>query len=123
MKELSLGELIDLTVADVPDVEVRLEKLFEWHIARSTEIAKWVLGLAASLLIAFLAALFSEKVKVKPYQTILWCVGAALTGAYGIVLLWRTKKVSRQFVAALRLACELRGIRQFLVYSRQQRAR
>jgi hypothetical protein len=49
MKDISVKDLADLVVSEVPEADSRIEKLFDWHFQRDTMITKWILGIAASL--------------------------------------------------------------------------
>ena len=54
MRDLTIKDLLDLVVADVPDAPGRIQKIFEWHFDRVKTMAQWILGAAASLFVTSL---------------------------------------------------------------------
>ena len=58
MRTIYLRGLIDLVAGDVAGSETRIQTIFEWRFDREMNIAKWALGLAASLTIGVLIAFF-----------------------------------------------------------------
>jgi sterol desaturase/sphingolipid hydroxylase (fatty acid hydroxylase superfamily) len=120
MRDLSITHLIDLVVAEVPDAEERIQKMFEWHFERVMTLSRWILGAAASLVIAVLAAFFKAELQLACWQTGLIVLAALATGTYGVYRLWELRSVHRQFIAALKLFCELKEIRPFLIRYREE---
>ena len=113
MKDININDLIDLIVADVSDIEGRLQKMFEWHFTRDLEIAKWVLGAAASFAVAFGIALFNAK--NPPIVTVIAVLGLpAAIASYGFARLFRMRNIHRQYIAALKLRSQLAAIKPFI---------
>ena len=104
--------------AEVADVEGRLQKMFEWHFTRDLEIAKWVLGAAASFAVAFGIALFNATTALTISAAAVVVLPAAV-GTYGFARLYRMRNIHRQYIAALKLHAELRSIRPFIMKYRQ----
>ena len=120
MRELSMKELIDLVVAEVPQAETRIQKMFEWHFERVKITSQWVLAAAASLSISVLVAFFKAELKLVWWQTTLIVFLAVATATYGVYCLWQLRSLNRQFVAALKLYCEFKRMKTFLVEYRKQ---
>jgi hypothetical protein len=113
VKDININDLIDLIVADVSDIEGRLQKMFEWHFTRDLEIAKWVLGAAASFAVAFGIALFNAK--NPPIVTVIAVLGLpAAIASYGFARLFRMRNIHRQYIAALKLRSQLAAIKPFI---------
>ena len=115
MKQLLIKDLADLVVADVPEAEARIQRMFEWQFDRSMKICQWVFGFTASLSIAVAVAFFNSELDMTWWQVgavVLFALGTAI---YGILRLWELRFVHRQFVAALKLYSELKEIRPFIV--------
>lgn len=115
MKELSIKDLVDLVVADVPEAEARIQRMFEWQFDRSMTICQWVFGFTASLFVAVAVAFFRAELEVPWWQIGAVVLAALGTGTYGLFRLWQLRSVHQQFVAALKLYCELKQIRPFIV--------
>lgn len=62
--DLTVKDLLDLVVADVPDASGRIEKIFEWHFERVKTTAQWVLGAAASLFVSSLIPFFKAELQL-----------------------------------------------------------
>ena len=71
MKDITLKEIIDLVDSDVPEAELRIEKMFDWHFQRDMTITKWVLGAAASLSVAVLVAFSKAELNLKWWQILI----------------------------------------------------
>ncbi len=71
MRNLKIKDLIDLVIAETPNAEVRIEKIFEWHFERIKITSQWVLGIAATVSAAFLLAFFKAELKINLLQIIL----------------------------------------------------
>lgn len=122
MRDLSINELIDLVVSEVPESESKIEKMFEWHFQRNMTITTWLLGVAASLFISVLVALFKSELKLPLWQTIIVFICNISTATYGIYRLWHIRSMHRQFVSALKILSGLKKISPFLLlYSRERR--
>jgi len=122
MRDLTVKDLLDLVVADVPDASGRVQKIFEWHFDRVKTIAQWVLGAAASLFVSSLIPFFKAELKLTWWQILLLFLSAAGTASYGIYRLWQLRSLHREFVTALKLHCELKEMRPFFLRYRATRS-
>ncbi|MCH7592757.1 MAG: hypothetical protein IH989_08270 [Planctomycetes bacterium] len=114
MRTVSLLELIDLVYGDVEEAESRIQKLFEWRFERDMNIAKWALGLAASLIIAVLVAFFRGGSDVTGRELGIGLAIAFASATYGIFAIVQLRSVNREFIAALVLYSRFRSIRAFI---------
>lgn len=121
MRELTVKDLLDLIVADVPDAPGRIQKVFEWHFERVKTTAQWVLGAAASLFVSSLIPFFKAELQLSWWQTLLLFLSAAGTASYGIYRLWQLRTLHREFVAALKLHSEFKQMRPFFLRYRALR--
>jgi hypothetical protein len=120
MRDISIRDLIDLVVADVPEADARIQEMFNWHFSRDMAITKWFLGAAASLAVSALVAYFNSEIHFLWWQTLILITLPLLTSTYGVYRLAKVRRIHRQFVAALRIYNELRQIRPFLVQYRRR---
>ena len=120
MRELRIRELIDLVVAEVPEAEIRIQKMFEWHFERGKITSQWILGIAASLFISLLIAFFRGELRLVWWQTTLIMLSAPGASTYGIYRLWQLRSINRQFVSTLKLYSEFKRIKTFLIAYRKQ---
>lgn len=121
MRTVSLLELIDLVASNVDDAGSHVQKLFEWRFERDMSIAKWALGLSASLMIAVLVAFFrgSTQSTTGTTQVTTAELGIALSFAlasatYGIYALIQLRRVNREFIAALKLYSQFHSLRELI---------
>ena len=114
MRDISIRELIDLVTAQVSDSESRIQRVYEWHFEREMTICKWVLGLAVSLGLSLLVALFKPGSTVSSWQAVVWAVSIIFTAAYGLFRLQRMRAIHKQFIASLRIHAELSKVGPFL---------
>ena len=121
MRDCTIRDIIDLVVAEVPEPEARLEKMFEWHFQRVQTIAHWFLTTTAALLVAVLVGAFGADWQLSLWQTGLILLCAIATASYGLYLLWKLRALAAQFVASLKLLSEFRSIRPFLLRYRNER--
>ncbi len=121
MRDIALNDLADLVVAQIPDGDKRIEKMFDWHFARDMEVTRWVLGAAATIGGALLVAVFKAEIIPSWWQALLLIVIPTVTASYGLFRLSRARSIHRQFVAALRIHSDFNRIRPFLVLYRQVR--
>lgn len=119
MRELSMKELIDLVVAEVPEAETRIQKMFEWHFERVKIVSQWFLAAAASLSISVLVTFFRGGSKLVWWQNILVLFLAFATATPGLYRLRQLRSLNRQFVAALKLYSEFKKIKTFLIRYRE----
>jgi hypothetical protein len=121
VRDVSINDIADLVVSDVPDPDKRIEKMFDWHFARDIEITRWVLGVAATVGAALLVAVFKAEISPNWWQALLLLAIALVTATYGLFRLFRARSIHRQFVVALRIHSSLRQVRPFLIRYRQAR--
>lgn len=114
MKDITLKELIDIAVSEVPTPDDRIEKMFEWHFERELTITKWLLGAAASIFVAMLISYYKKEFDVELWQIILGILFVLFSFSYGIYRLYRLRNIHKQFVAALTLMKELLNIVPFI---------
>lgn len=114
MRDLSIKDLVDLVVADVPDGGDRIQKMYDWHFDRVMRTSQWILGIAASLFLSLAVSLFRAELQLPVWQIALVVVGALGTATYGLYRQWQLRSVHRQFVAALKLYCELKEMAPFI---------
>jgi hypothetical protein len=115
MRDIAISDLASLVLADVPEVDSRIQEMFNWYFSRNMAITKWVLGAAASLTISGLIALFKAEIKPNLWQSIILVALPILTSIYGFYRLSKIRRIHTEFVAALRIYNDLRQIRRFLV--------
>lgn len=120
MKDLTIRELIDLVEGEIPDSELRIEKMFQWHFERSILIIKWVLGASVSLFISVMIAFFKAEIKLPWWQITLVVLFAVGTATYGIYRLWQIRSMHRQFVSTLKIYSELKKITPFIIRYREK---
>lgn len=114
MKDISIKDLANLVVSEVPEADSRIEKLFDWHFQRDTMISKWILGVAASLGVSILAAFFKADISPNWWQTCLLVALPMATSSYGIFRIIHMRSIHRQFFAALRIYNDLKRIKPFI---------
>jgi hypothetical protein len=128
VKDISIAEITELVIAEVPDLESRLEKMFDWHFNRDMVLIRWILGTAASFAIALLIIFFKvsqpqSAAQVSPtfdYTILIYLLFIPFgIGSYGFVKINQLRSLHRQFVASLKIASELKTIRNFLVRYRE----
>ena len=122
MKDISVKELSDLVVAEVPDPESRVQRMFEWHFERDMTLAKAFLGAAASIAIAVAVALFKNEVQVAWWWVLAVVTSSVVCFVIGMNRFRRLRNIHKQFVDALKLQHELQQIASFLrSYLRRRR--
>jgi hypothetical protein len=121
MRDLTIRDLLDLVIADVPKGPERIEKMFEWHFERVKTAAQWTLGAAASVVVASMVPLLKAELLLTWWQTVLLILSALGTASYGVLRLWQLRILHREFVAALRLHAELKEMRSFFLKYREIR--
>jgi len=55
---LPLRDLVEIALAHPTTPELRIEKLFDWYLARETEVMRWALGAASAMVIALLPGMW-----------------------------------------------------------------
>lgn len=120
MREIAVKDLIDLVVSEVPDVELKIQKMFDWHFERVKITSQWLLGASASLFISVLIAFSRNEVEIDLLQIAGILLGGVSVGAYGLYLIMRLRSLQTQFVAALKLHAEFKRIRPFILLYRDE---
>lgn len=115
MRHLRIKDLIDLVIADVPEGEEKIQKMYEWHFERVKIISQWVLGAAVSLFIAVLVAFFEPDTLLQWWHGAIAAILALSAGTYGVYRLFQLGRLHQQFVAALKIFCELKKMKSFFV--------
>jgi ABC-type cobalamin transport system permease subunit len=122
MKDISVKELSDLAVAEVPEPESRVQRMFEWHFERDMTLAKGFLGAAASISVAVAVALFRNQVNVAWWWVLAVVASSAVCLIIGLVRFRQLRNIHKQFVDALKLHRELQQIAPFIrIYLRRRR--
>jgi hypothetical protein len=121
MKEIRLRDLVDLMVAEVPDAEKRIEKMFQWHHDRVMAISQWMLGAAASLFAVLLVAFFRGDLELAFWKIGLLVLGISIVAILGFLRIWQLRVMNHQFVATLKLYSEFKKINHFFVLYREER--
>jgi hypothetical protein len=114
MQDLTVRQLLDLTTAQVPDAASHLKQAFEWHFERSMTAVRLLFGAAGSLLIALIAAALKEGVEVEWWQLAIISTSIVVATVIGIWRFQVTRKVYRQYFAALQLLRELEDLAPLL---------
>lgn len=111
-----LRDLIALVLTGAPDVENRIEKAYEWRRERALEIARWVMGISATITAGIVVAVVTTNPRPSFLLILITLILAALTGAYGVHRLNELRSLEREYVNALALAARLRKIARALVH-------
>lgn len=122
MKDISIRDLADLVVSEVPEADSRIEKVFDWHFQRDTMVTKWILGAAASLAVSILIAFFKAEISPNWWQTCFLIALPVGTSSYGFYRLVHMRSIHRQFVSALRIYNDLKRIKPFISKYRETRS-
>ncbi|XRG77044.1 hypothetical protein V5E38_14440 [Rossellomorea sp. GAMAL-10_SWC] len=117
MKDLSIQEIVELVVADTPDSEDRIQKMYEWHFERVKSFSQWCLGASVSIIVGFFAALFKSGTGNGPswWLAVIVLVFVLSTACYGGYLKWKLKSINRQYVSALKIFSEVKEIKKFII--------
>jgi len=114
MKDIRISDLIDLVHAEAAEPEKRLEKMFEWQIQRQLEIAKWVLGAAASLGVGVVIASTSSSAKLTTTHWILAGVAIVILGSFGAFQFVRCRQFSECYLSSIVVLGHLAKLRPFI---------
>jgi hypothetical protein len=122
MIKLSIRDLIDLVASGVPNPEARLEKVFEWAHARRLELVKWILAAAVALFAPVVVALLRGELGtgVSRWWIISTLFGSVAVGVAGGLMLFRTRRAYKTYLAAQALLSEVNKISSFLERYRQE---
>lgn len=116
---LKLRDLLHLVAASANDPQKVVEKAFEWDHARRLEVAKWLLTLASSLVVALAAAMaskqFNADTKILGFNYIYWLFSlASFFAISGLLAFWRAKVLHKRLLASATLVGRLMEIQPFL---------
>ncbi len=119
MKYITIKEIVDLVASDVPDIDSRIQRIFEWHYDTQLTIAKWILGLAASLAGGLLLAFFKESGEIE--MSSYWMLSVpVIIFIFGWIRLKNLNTVHKQYVSALKLSNSFQKIKTFVKRYRQE---
>ncbi|WP_341907919.1 hypothetical protein [Fluviicola taffensis] len=114
MSDIRISELIDLASEDIEDVETKVTKTFEWYYDRTTMTIKGTIGAAASLIVALAISYFKQEFKVSYKELFIALAFSVLTASFGFYKMYQLRKITRQYIAALKLLSDLKKIKPFL---------
>lgn len=122
---LTLGHLVQLVATDQSDPHKIVEKSFEWEHSRSLELAKWLLALSSSILVAVSAATLSKQFSVDTKifgLSVVYLVIALATvfAASGVLTIWRSYILHKRYMEVSALLASLVVIKPFLVRLKRQ---
>lgn len=123
MKEVKVKDLVDLAVSDVDSCDLKIQKIYEWYFERIKTSAQWILGAAASLFVALVAAFIKGDLSYGSKKSYAIISLILLAGGIGIVQMHSLRNIHKQFIGALKLHSELKKVKPFLMLYRQRRGR
>jgi hypothetical protein len=119
VRNLQLSHIVDLVLHETAEPEKRLEKLFDWYVQRWLEIAKWLLGIAATITAALIVALVTKPDVISRVTigfTLFSAIVSALAGFGAILVAYHA---NTHFVVSLSLLGRLQKVKPFLIKYRQ----
>jgi len=119
MLDLKIKDLIDLVVADVPEPEKRIEKMYDWHFEKIKVLYQLSLGISASLFVSIILAYLQSDIKMDLWIILLTLVMALCPAFYGVYRFHNLKLIHRQYVVAIKIYKELKIIRPFILIYQQ----
>lgn len=119
MLDLKIKDLLDLVVSDVPDAEIKIQKMYEWHFEKVKMISQFSVGAAASLFISALLTFLQTTSQIEWWKILLIFLMALSTGTYGAYQIYQLRAFHRQYGTALKLLSECKKIRPFLLRYRE----
>ena len=114
MKTITIHQLIDLVEGEAPSAHNCIQKIFEWRYERDMSIAKWALGVSASLAIAISVAYIRSEQEISLTEYVSALFFAAVSASYGVYILTRLRHLAQHFTAAVALYSKLRRIDEFI---------
>jgi hypothetical protein len=103
VRALKVADVLDLAAAQSDEAEDRLQKIFEWDFERTMTSVRLLFGAAGSVVVALFAALFRKDSSLHTWQAVVMLASAGVLGTVAGSILWRTRTLHREFVAALQL--------------------
>lgn len=119
MLDLKIKDLLDLVVSDVPDAEIKIQKMYEWHFEKVKMISQFSIGAAASLFISALLTFLQTTSQIDWWKIVLIFIMALSTGTYGAYRIYQLRALHRQYGTSLKLLSEFKKIRPFLLRYRE----
>lgn len=106
MQSLTLADLLSLLQA-LDEPENHLKKLFEWQIERVLTVLRLAAAGMAAVLVALIAALLRDDLKLDDWRALIIGLGAIFTGVLVANQYGRVQALEKEYVAALGLLREL----------------
>ncbi|MEI2360505.1 hypothetical protein [Priestia megaterium] len=122
MKDINIHDLMDLILADVPDSDEKIQKMFEWHFDRLKTLSTWILGTSITTVVAVFVSYMRTNSSMSGWYVIATLLLGLCTSCYGIYLLWVLRKLNKQFINSLKLHSKLSKMKKFIV-KYQEKAR
>jgi hypothetical protein len=107
---LPFPDVVDLVLAGAPEIENRIEKVYEWRRERGAAVAKWVLGIAVFLAAGTVVSYLVAAPESSFWLPLIALVFALVTGVFGLLLLVELRSLESEYLAALELAARLRRV-------------
>ncbi len=114
MSDIKISELIDLASEDIEEAEEKVTQTFEWYYDRTTMIIKGTVGASASLIVALAISYFKQEFKVSDKELFIALAFSILTATFGFYKMYHLTKITRQYIAAIKLLSDLKKMRPFL---------
>jgi hypothetical protein len=121
MPGLRVADILDLAASQSAEAENRLHEVFQWQFERNMTSVRLAFGTAGSLVVALIAVLFRTGSVLAWWQAGLVLVAAGVFAAMGGLLLWRTRRLHRDFLTALQLLNAARPLGPLLARYRSGR--
>ena len=112
-QSITIRDLMDIVLSDVPNPEVQIWNVFEWQRLRVMEIAKWSLGASASVGLFVLASAFAKR-GPDPAEFTVSVVLVLLTAVNGMYQLRRLRRFSEEYIASLEMVDTIKRIGPFI---------
>lgn len=114
MSDIRISELIDLASEDIEDAEEKVTQIFEWYYDRTTMTIKGTIGASASLIVALAISYFKQEFKVSEKELCIPLLFSILTASFGFYKMFQLSKITKQYIATIKLLSDLKKIRPFL---------
>lgn len=114
MSDIRISELIDLASEEIEDAEEKITQTFEWYYDRTTMTIKGTVGASASLIVALAISYFKQEFKVSDNELFIALAFSVLTASFGFYKMFQLSRITRQYIAAIKLLSDLKKMRPFL---------
>lgn len=111
---LTVGDLVDLAVAEGDNDDEHIYRIFQWKFERSMSLARALAGAGSGFLVALALAVAQKDASGSSDAVRLGFIGAGLAILTSAIVGWRARNIHREFITAQLLASELRTVRPFL---------